>query len=67
VAVRSKAWVCGCSSAGITGSNPANSIDFRPLCVLCLVQLPASATRCSLLQWDSIGSVCVTVIYKPQK
>jgi hypothetical protein len=27
VTARSKAWVCGCSPAGIVGSNPAVSVD----------------------------------------
>jgi hypothetical protein len=27
LAARSKAWVCGCSLAGIAGSNPAMGID----------------------------------------
>ena len=27
VAVRSKAWVCGLSLAGIVGSNPAGGMD----------------------------------------
>ena len=27
VAVQSKAWVCGCSLAGIAGSNPARGVD----------------------------------------
>jgi hypothetical protein len=27
VAARSKAWVCGCSLAGITGSNPVGRMD----------------------------------------
>jgi hypothetical protein len=31
VAARSKAWVCGCSLAGIVGSNPAGGLK---LCLL---------------------------------
>jgi len=27
LAVRSKAWVCGCSLAGIMGSNPARGME----------------------------------------
>ena len=30
VAARSEAWVCGCSRAGIVGSNPAAGMDRRP-------------------------------------
>jgi hypothetical protein len=37
VAVLSKAWVCGYWSAGIAGSNPAEGINVRPLCLLCAV------------------------------
>ena len=33
VAVRSKVYVCGRLSAGIVGSNPADSMDVRLLCV----------------------------------
>ena len=33
VAARSKASVCGCSAAGITGSSPTNNMDFCLLCV----------------------------------
>jgi len=38
MAARSKAWVCGCSSAGITGSNPAGSMDVCLLWVLGVVR-----------------------------
>jgi hypothetical protein len=43
--VRSKAWVCGCSHAGIVGSSTAGGID-----VCCLVLLEVSATGRSLAQ-----------------
>ena len=32
MAVPSNAWVCGCSFAGIAGSNPIREVD---LCLLC--------------------------------
>jgi hypothetical protein len=35
VAVRSKAWVCDHSLAGIAGSKPAEGMD---LCLLCVVR-----------------------------
>jgi hypothetical protein len=38
VAVRSKAWVCGRSVAGIVGSNPAGGMDVCLLWVLCDVR-----------------------------
>ena len=37
VAVLSKALVCGRLIAGIAGSNPAEGMDVRLLCLLCLV------------------------------
>ena len=36
--IRSKAWVCGRSLAGIVGSNPAEGMDVCLLCVLCVVR-----------------------------
>jgi hypothetical protein len=38
VAVRSKAWVCGLSFAGIAGSNPAGDIDVCLSQVVCIVR-----------------------------
>jgi len=38
VAVRSKAWVCGCSPAEIVGSNHAEGMDVCLLLVLCVVR-----------------------------
>ena len=38
VAARSKAWVCGCSLAGIAGSNPAGTVHVCLLQVLCFVR-----------------------------
>ena len=35
---RSKACVCGCSLAGIVGSNPAEGMDVCLVCVLCVVR-----------------------------
>jgi hypothetical protein len=43
VAVCSKALVCGCSVAGIAGSNPADGMDVRLLCLLCVLCVVASA------------------------
>jgi len=37
VAVRSKVKVCGRSIAGIEGLNPAEGLDVRLLCLLCVV------------------------------
>jgi len=34
VAVRSMAWVCGRSLAGIAGSNPTGNMDMSFVCVL---------------------------------
>ena len=51
VAARSKAWVCGHSSAGIAGSNRAWRVDVCSYNVLCQVQV--SATGLSLAQRSS--------------
>jgi len=56
VAARSKAWVYGCSFAGIVGSNPAGVVSF----VCCQVEV--SATGWSLVQrspTDCDASLCV--------
>ena len=37
VAVRSNAWVCGRSLGGIAGSNPAEGMNVRIMCLLCVV------------------------------
>ena len=37
VAVLPKAYISGLSIAGIAGLNPAESMDFRLLCLLCVV------------------------------
>jgi hypothetical protein len=47
VSLRSKACVCGCSIARIAGSNPAERTDIGLLCLLCVVQVMAPATRSS--------------------
>jgi hypothetical protein len=36
MAVRSKAYVCSRSIAGIEGSNPAAGMNVRLLCLLCV-------------------------------
>jgi hypothetical protein len=38
VAARSKTWVCGCSLAGMEGSNSAGGMDVCLLWVLCVVR-----------------------------
>jgi hypothetical protein len=43
VATQSKAWVCGCSIAGIVGSNPAGAMDFLSLVSAVFCQVEASA------------------------
>ena len=44
VAVRSKALVCCHSSARMAGSNSTEDMNARLLCLLCVVQVVASAT-----------------------
>ena len=36
-AVQSKVYFCGCSIAGVAGSNPTKDMDARLLCVFCVV------------------------------
>jgi hypothetical protein len=43
VAVRSEAYVCRCFTVGIAGLNPAEDVDVRLLCLLCVVGVAASA------------------------
>jgi len=42
VAMRSKEFVCSHLTAGILGSNPAEGMDIRFLCLLGVVQVAAS-------------------------
>jgi len=58
VAVRSVAYVL---TAGIAGSNPAEGMDVRFLCLLCVVWLAASGKRWSLIQSSPAVCVCVCV------
>jgi hypothetical protein len=65
VAARFRAWVWGRSLAGISGSNPADSIDVCLLWVLCVV-------RYKSLPWADDSSrrvrpsvVCLSIISKP--
>ena len=44
VAVRSKTWVGGRTIDGNAGSNPAEGLDVRLLCLWWFVQVAASAT-----------------------
>jgi len=44
VALLAKAQVCSHLSAGIAGSNPAESMVIRLLCSLCVIKALASAT-----------------------
>ena len=45
VAVRSKVQVCDRLVAVIASSKPTGGMDVRYLCLLCVVQVAASATR----------------------
>ena len=54
-------WVCGRSIAGIASSNPAGGKDVRLMCLLCVVEVAASATGRSVVQRSSIIRVCVCV------
>jgi hypothetical protein len=50
VAVRSKAWACGLSLAGIMGSNPAWGHGYLSLVSVVCCQVEVSATSWSLVQ-----------------
>ena len=45
VVVRSEEWVCSSLIAGITGSNTAEGMDVCLTCLLCIMQIEASATK----------------------
>jgi hypothetical protein len=63
MAVRSTAWVCGSSIAGIAGSNP---LDVYLLCVSCVVRerFLRRAEHLSRLVLPKV--VCLIVISTPQ-
>ena len=62
VAARSKAWVCGRSSAGTAGSIPAGGMDVCLLCVLCVVR-QRSLRRADHSSREVLPSVvCLSVI-----
>jgi hypothetical protein len=50
VVVSSEAWVYDHSVAGIAGLNSAEGMDFRLLCLFCVVQVTTSVTSWSLVQ-----------------
>ena len=52
VAARSKAWVCGCSLAGIAGSNSAGSIDVYLLLTLNLLTTTIVAPPSNASKWQ---------------
>jgi hypothetical protein len=64
VAVRSKAWVCGCSLTGIVGSNPAEGMDVCLLWVLCVVRSLRRAGPSSRGVLPSV--MCLSVMVKPR-
>jgi len=57
----SKAHVCSRLAAGIASLYPAEGMDVRLLCSLCVVQVAVSASSWPLVQWSPAGSVCVCV------
>ena len=58
VAARSKAWVCGCSIAEITGSNSAGGMNVCLLRELCVVRL-RSLRRADPSMRGVLPCVCV--------
>ena len=65
VTVRAKAQVCDGLVAGIASSKPAGDMDIRNVCLLCVVQVAASATRRSLVQSNlaARARACVRVCF----
>jgi hypothetical protein len=67
VAVRSKAWVCALSLAGIVGSNPAECIDVCLLRVLCVVRYRSRRRPDHSSRGILPSVVCPSVILKPRQ
>jgi hypothetical protein len=63
VVALSKAWICGCSLAGIAGSNHAGGHGCPCLVSVVCCQVEVSGTGRSLVQ----SVVCLCVISKPQQ
>ena len=61
VATRSKAWVCGHSTPGIAGSNPAGEHEYFVSRKRRVVHIDVSATGRSLIQRGPTKCVCVCV------
>ena len=61
--LRSKAWVCGRSLAGIVGSNPAGDMDVPAVSVVCC-QVEVSADYSSRGFLRSV--VCLSVMMNPR-
>jgi hypothetical protein len=59
VALRSKEYVWRRLIAGILGLNPTECVYVRLLCLLCVVQVAASAMGWSLLQSNATGCACL--------
>jgi len=51
------ALVCDSLNPGISGSNSAEGIDLRILCLLCFIEVEAYATSLSLVQRGATGRV----------
>jgi hypothetical protein len=61
VAARSKAWVCGCSLAGIVGSNSVGGMDVCFLSVFCVLSGRCLCVGLTSRPEDSYGLWCVVV------
>ena len=62
VATRSKAWVCGHSTPGIAGSNPAGEHGYFVSRKRCVVQVDVSVTG-PITHPEGTYQVCVCVCY----
>ena len=59
--MRSETLVCCCSISGIVISKPAEIMDIRLWCLLCVVWVAVCATGWSMVQRSLKGCVCVCV------
>jgi len=51
------AWVCGLLIARNAGLNPAEGMNVRPVCLLCVVQVVSSATCWPLVHRSPTGLI----------
>jgi hypothetical protein len=67
LATHTKAWIWGASSAGVVISNPARSIDFSLLWLLCVVRHKTLGRVYHLSSGVLQNVMCLSVIVKPRR